>query len=168
MGTTLAQSFALTSNWGASNVAAGVIDQTGKLHITGDTDYRFRLASISKLITAWAALISVEDGSVSLDDQVGQEGCTLRHLLCHAGGYGFDNGAPIIGPGRKRVYSNTAYEMLAAHIATHVEMNFDEYLFEAVFAPLGMSSSELLGSPCLLYTSPSPRDRTRSRMPSSA
>ena len=25
-----------------------------------------------------------------------------------------------------------------------------------------------LGMPCLLYTSPSPRDRTRSRMPSSA
>jgi CubicO group peptidase (beta-lactamase class C family) len=45
------------------------------------------------------------------------------------------------------VYSNTGFEMLAAHIATQVEMNFDEYLFEAVFAPLGMSSSELLGSP---------------------
>ena len=28
--------------------------------------------------------------------------------------------------------------------------------------------SRLLGSDCLLYTSPSPRDRTRSRMPSSA
>ena len=28
--------------------------------------------------------------------------------------------------------------------------------------------SEALGMPCLLYTSPSPRDRTRSRMPSSA
>ena len=28
--------------------------------------------------------------------------------------------------------------------------------------------SELLPAPCLLYTSPSPRDRTRSRMPSSA
>ena len=27
---------------------------------------------------------------------------------------------------------------------------------------------EVLGTPCLLYTSPSPRDRTRSRMPSSA
>ena len=26
----------------------------------------------------------------------------------------------------------------------------------------------LLAYPCLLYTSPSPRDRTRSRMPSSA
>ena len=31
---------------------------------------------------------------------------------------------------------------------------------------LGLSSSRV--SPCLLYTSPSPRDRTRSRMPSSA
>jgi CubicO group peptidase (beta-lactamase class C family) len=129
MGTKLAQSFALTSTWGASNTATGVIDQTGALYISGDTEYRFRLASISKLITAWSALIAVEDGSVSLDDHVGQEGCTLRHLLCHAGGYGFDNGAPIISPGRKRVYSNTAYEMLAAHVSAHVEMEFDEYVF---------------------------------------
>ena len=32
------------------------------------------------------------------------------------------------------------------------------------------TAAELLGQPflCLLYTSPSPRDRTRSRMPSSA
>ena len=28
--------------------------------------------------------------------------------------------------------------------------------------------SKVIYSPCLLYTSPSPRDRTRSRMPSSA
>ena len=32
---------------------------------------------------------------------------------------------------------------------------------------LGVSPATLLGT-CLLYTSPSPRDRTRSRMPSSA
>ena len=31
-----------------------------------------------------------------------------------------------------------------------------------------MASYEALFGPCLLYTSPSPRDRTRSRMPSSA
>ena len=30
------------------------------------------------------------------------------------------------------------------------------------------SQNSWMGSPCLLYTSPSPRDRTRSRMPSSA
>ena len=29
-------------------------------------------------------------------------------------------------------------------------------------------TEEVLSQPCLLYTSPSPRDRTRSRMPSSA
>ena len=29
-------------------------------------------------------------------------------------------------------------------------------------------SDNVLSHPCLLYTSPSPRDRTRSRMPSSA
>ena len=32
----------------------------------------------------------------------------------------------------------------------------------------GLAGLELGGIPCLLYTSPSPRDRTRSRMPSSA
>ena len=31
-----------------------------------------------------------------------------------------------------------------------------------------MSEDDLLDMDCLLYTSPSPRDRTRSRMPSSA
>ena len=32
----------------------------------------------------------------------------------------------------------------------------------------GWSEKKALSVPCLLYTSPSPRDRTRSRMPSSA
>ena len=38
---------------------------------------------------------------------------------------------------------------------------------EAQAAPIGYNGSALHGF-CLLYTSPSPRDRTRSRMPSSA
>ena len=33
---------------------------------------------------------------------------------------------------------------------------------------LGLAFMQSLSEPCLLYTSPSPRDRTRSRMPSSA
>ena len=41
-------------------------------------------------------------------------------------------------------------------IGANYEMNFDDY-----------NSLNLIGD-CLLYTSPSPRDRTRSRMPSSA
>ena len=33
---------------------------------------------------------------------------------------------------------------------------------------IAVSTSSLLGDVCLLYTSPSPRDRQKSRMPSSA
>jgi CubicO group peptidase (beta-lactamase class C family) len=37
--------------------------------------------------------------------------------------------------------------MIGAHVAEHVEMDFDEYLAEAVFVPLGMDGADLLGSP---------------------
>ena len=37
-----------------------------------------------------------------------------------------------------------------------------------LIGPSGSGKSTLLRCVCLLYTSPSPRDRTRSRMPSSA
>ena len=47
----------------------------------------------------------------------------------------------------------------------------EQQLERAVDAPLGLKPSPIFGQQrdaCLLYTSPSPRDRTRSRMPSSA
>ena len=43
-----------------------------------------------------------------------------------------------------------------------------EARFSANFARLGFHQGFGLSETCLLYTSPSPRDRTRSRMPSSA
>ena len=57
-----------------------------------------------------------------------------------------------------------------------LEVSIEEFKFMADRAGLGMDQSELehlkpiyeLYMDCLLYTSPSPRDRTRSRMPSSA
>ena len=44
-------------------------------------------------------------------------------------------------------------------------VNLAEYLTESELTQI---SGDLIGEFCLLYTSPSPRDRTRSRMPSSA
>ena len=41
-------------------------------------------------MAAWATLIAVEEGVGTLEQPAGQPGCTLRHLLAHAGGYGFD------------------------------------------------------------------------------
>ena len=46
------------------------------------------------------------------------------------------------------------------------KINNLEYLTE--FNPTGYNNQPNWASDCLLYTSPSPRDRTRSRMPSSA
>ncbi|MCB0997669.1 MAG: beta-lactamase family protein [Acidimicrobiales bacterium] len=140
----------LVEQWPVPNVSAAVVHgPAGAMHTEyhGDPHHRYRLASISKPITAWAALVAVEEGIVTLDDPVGQPGCTLRHLLSHAGGYGFDGAEPITGVGRRRIYSNTGIELAAAHVADAAHMPFERYLAEAVFEPLGMDRTELSGSP---------------------
>lgn len=113
----------------------------------GDPSRRYRIASLSKPLTAWATLIAVEEGLLALDTPVGQPGCTLEHLLAHAGGYAFDGGSPVTAPGRRRIYSNTGIELAAAAVAAAADMPFADYLHEAVFAPLAMTDSELRGSP---------------------
>ncbi|MEY2626398.1 MAG: hypothetical protein RJB08_157 [Actinomycetota bacterium] len=91
-------------------------------------------------------MIAVEDGTTSLDAPVGQDRCTVRHLLCHAGGYSFDGVNPITSPERKRVYSNTGIELLADHVAERAGMDFADFLNEAVCAPLGLTATALEGS----------------------
>ena len=124
-----------------------MIDRQGNLHTHGDLARTVRIASVSKLYTAWATMIAVEDGTTSLDAPVGQEGCTVRHLLSHAGGYSFDGVNPITSPERKRIYSNTGIEILAEHVAERAGMSFADYLYEAVCTPLGLTSTTLEGSP---------------------
>lgn len=140
------RAFELVRGWPLSTAAVAILDQHENLHLYGNANAEFRLASVSKLMTAWATLVAVEDGSVSLTDEIGQTGCTLRHLLAHAGGYGFDSAEALISPGRKRVYSNTGYEMIAKHVATATQFEFADYLTESVFRPLDMNASRLLGS----------------------
>lgn len=142
----MSRAFALVDAWPVEHAAVGFIDSRGNTHLHGDASRRYRLASVSKLMTAWAVLVAVEEGSVSLDDPVGHDDCTIRHLLAHAGGYGFDTAKPIISVAHKRVYSNTGYDLLADHVAEFVDMDFSRYVREAVFEPLGMSSAVLDGS----------------------
>ena len=140
------RAFELIAAWPADNVAAAVIDRRGEIHLYGDESREFRLASVSKVITAWAVLVACEEGTLSLADALGQDGCTVQHLLAHAGGYAFEGGAPISKPGARRVYSNTGYEMLATHLADRSEMPFWDYVDGAVFSPLGIVASQQEGS----------------------
>ena len=134
----------LASSWPVE--ASIAVVHPGGTDTFGDTSRVQRIASVSKPLAAYATLVAVEEGSVSLDDAVGQTDCTLRHLLAHAGGYPFEGSQPIGRPGAKRIYSNTGFDMIAAHVENSTGIAFAEYLDDAVFAPLGMHSSALRGS----------------------
>ena len=140
------QALRSTATWPVANVAAAAITPDG-VHTIGDVDRPFRIASISKMFVGWTTLVACEEGVVDLDDAVGQQGCTLRHLLAHAGGYAFDGPEPIGRPGARRIYSNTGVEMAAAHVASAAEMPYEQYQLEAVLEPLGMVATTSKGSP---------------------
>jgi CubicO group peptidase (beta-lactamase class C family) len=102
-------------------------------------------ASVTKLATALATLVAAEEGVIDLDEPAGPPGATIRHLLAHASGLPFDGDLPIAPPGRRRIYSNSGFEQLAAAVAQAAEMPFAGYLNEAVLAPLGIGA-DLRGS----------------------
>jgi CubicO group peptidase (beta-lactamase class C family) len=131
--------------WDAEHAAAAVVRADGVVARHGSADHVFRWASVTKLATALATLVAIEEGVVDLDDPAGPEGATVRHLLAHASGLPFDGGPPIARVGERRIYSNLGFETLADHVAACAEMPFGRYLAEAVFEPLGMAA-ELRGS----------------------
>jgi CubicO group peptidase (beta-lactamase class C family) len=133
-------------DWHAPNAAAGVVRNAGVVAAHGPRDRTFRWASVTKLVTALAALVAAEEGVIDLDEPAGPEGSTVRHLLAHASGLPFEPGAPAGRPGQRRIYSNVGFETLADHIAGHAEMPFGDYLRSGVLEPLGLKA-ELRGSP---------------------
>lgn len=145
----LSDALELTDTWPVDNVSAAVVIDGETVASHGPTDRSFRLASISKTITAWAVLIAVEEGIIGLDTVIAPDvnAATLRHLLAHAGGYGFDGSGPVAPIERKRIYSNTGIEVAADAVAHASDMTFEEYLRLGVLDPLAMSSTELHGSP---------------------
>ncbi|MEX0767328.1 MAG: serine hydrolase domain-containing protein [Microthrixaceae bacterium] len=133
-------------SWGAHLVACSVVNQTGVLGSYGDQQHRFELASVTKLLSALAILVAVEEGTVSLEDPIGPPGATLRHLLCHSSGLDFETYQVLAPPGTRRIYSNSGYEVAAQHVADSAAMPFEQYLTEAVLNTLGMEATSLEGS----------------------
>ena len=125
--------------WPCDHVAVAVTGAVEAQH--GDLARAFDWASVTKLATAVAVLVACEEGIVELDEAAGPPGATLRHLLAHASGLAFDEPATIAQPGRRRIYSNTGFEVAAALVAERAEMPFDAY-FEHVWGfPLDGSAA---------------------------
>lgn len=137
----------LTQQWPVATVAAAWVGPDNAVHTTGDVHHTFRLASISKMIVGWAALIAVEERVIDLDTPCDTNGRTLRELLSHAGGYAFDGEQPIAAARARRIYSNTGIEHAADAVATAAGMPFGTYLRDAILEPLGMHATSLKGSP---------------------
>jgi CubicO group peptidase (beta-lactamase class C family) len=132
--------------WPVETVAAGVLREGKILATHGPRDLVLRWASVTKLATTLAALVAAEEGVVDLDEPAGPPGSTVRHLLAHASGLPFDQGAPIAKPGQRRIYSNAGFEVLAEKVAGAAEMPFVDYLAAAVLEPLSLEA-DLRGSP---------------------
>ena len=126
-------------HWPVDFAAAGVVTPDGVTHAHGDASRAVRLASVSKPVTALAVLVAAEEGVVDLDEPAGPPGSTVRHLLAHTSGLPFEGAEPIARPGHRRIYSNAAFSVLAAHLAQRAEMPFDAYVREAVCVPLELA-----------------------------
>ena len=84
------QSLALIDDWPVEHAAAGVVTADGTVRGTrGEGARRFPLASVTKPLVAYGALVGVEEEAIALDQSAGPEGSTVRHLLAHTSGLAF-------------------------------------------------------------------------------
>lgn len=132
-------------DWPVRSAAAAVVRPTGVLAEYGDIRRRFALASVTKPLVARAAQVAIEEGVVELDTEAGPPGSTVRHLLAHASGYSMHSPEVLAKPGTRRVYSNYGFGALAQTIQQASGIEFDRYLTDAVFEPLGMADTSLEG-----------------------
>lgn len=137
----------LIEGWGAEHAAAAAIAQDGVLATHGDRQRVYRWASVTKPVTALAALIAIERGDLALDEPAGPPGSTVRHLLAHASGLPFEGQAAIGAPGAKRIYSNTGIDLVGGLLADRSGERFESVLRAAVLEPLGMTNTTLNGRP---------------------
>jgi CubicO group peptidase (beta-lactamase class C family) len=120
--------------------APGTVELAGA---TGAIGHPFPWASVTKPATALAALIAVEEGTLSLDEPAGPPGSTVRHLLAHTSGLGPEDGPALVAPGARRIYSNAGYRVLADLLADRAGLSFGDYLGQGILGPLGMTGTTL-------------------------
>jgi len=152
----LESALASIDGWEVPAAAVAVAHGQDAIVTRGDTARPLPIASLAKPLTAATVLLAAAAGLVDLDEPVGptaDAGATLRHLLAHAGGLGFEKDERTMEPGRRRIYSNWGYEVAAAHTAERCGTPFATLLKERLTGPLGMAATVLDGSPAHAVTS---------------
>lgn len=136
-------------DWPVPHVGLAVVQAEGAvLARAGEVDRVFPLASVTKVLTAYATLIAVESGAVSLDQPAGPTDSTVRHLLSHTSGLSFADPSLVQArPGTRRIYSNAGFDVLGQVVGDGVGQPFAGWLADSVLGPLAMTASQLTGSP---------------------
>lgn len=138
------------ASWPGTRSAVAVVDQAGGVTTHGDPGAH-PWASVSKLLTALTVLDLAREGVLDLDEPAGPPGSTVRHLLAHASGLAADAGPDLdrtlAQPGRRRVYSNSGYELLGRLVTERAGAPFSSVVGERVLTPLAMGATTFMGSP---------------------
>ncbi len=136
------------ANWPVGTAAVAVVGRDGSvLGTCGPQDRRFPLASVTKLLSAYAVFVAVEEGALEWETPAGPPGSTVRHLLAHASGLAFGSEGRQAAPGTRRIYSNAGFAVLADTLHAASGITFTDYLADAVTRPLRMAATVLAGSP---------------------
>ncbi len=145
----MSEVLAQVEGWEPDTIVVGVTRADGTVERHGPADEVLPFASITKPLTAYATLLAVQDGLLHLDEPVEHagDGATVRHLLAHASGLPPKPEGPRIAPGRRRIYSDHAYDLLGALVEERTGRPFAEQLDLEVLQPLGMTDTHLDGSP---------------------
>jgi CubicO group peptidase (beta-lactamase class C family) len=144
--------------WPSSHCALGAVSVSSNdvtTWQTGPGDAVFALASVTKVLTAVAAALAVEEGVLDLDLAVRADGATRRHLLAHASGLPFDVPAgedplaapSVAAPGTKRIYSNAGIDAFAQTFHAATGFGVAEYFDAGIAEPLGLQATRIIGAP---------------------
>ena len=131
-------------------VTGSPVTDIGVLHEVGDVDEIFPLASVTKPIVAWSALVAVDRGLLDLEAPAGPpapDGATIAHLLSHSSGIAVDSDERLAAPGTRRIYSNRGIEILGERLEEVTGTPLETWVETTVLEPLGMASVLIPGSP---------------------
>ena len=133
------------------------------------------MQSVNLKIVSSSQMSAIEEKSVQLgiskDQLMENAGLNLaRALKLHVGGSAGLKVLILVGPGNNGADGLVMARYLAkwgAQVTVYLTVRRPEIDLKLISA-LEYGVTLISSNDCLLYTSPSPRDRTRSRMPSSA